>query len=360
MEIDIAWHGPWLRFPQLLVRVEHFSAFPSSLCLAFECGRLRATPGIARNAAEALRSLKTSEDSDVEHVWTGSAQLGPAESSSVIKFRNRHVGRDTCTHASGELRFCSMEDFVFFPDSWLCCETHICLQPVFAFNGTPKRSIEFIEIGYTTVSSTEALASVFHFGQSNRFHSGFVIRFSKLPRNVQQRFSGRDCGFGMYPEHDALCVSMSSICCGQHVSALLAHKPSLRWSLWRFQFLRPTLLVASRAYVTFVFLESFLETCLHPLLRFRLDFGISRAMLWLEKVWAPWLRRHTPPHSTWNFRSRYFCLHPRWRADPSSPTSFHFPDDGIPEDRKVDWVDEWTTTHLSYCFQRVFKHFQDV
>ena len=131
MEIDIAWHGPWLRFPQLLVRVEHFSAFPSSLCLAFECGRLRATPGIARNAAEALRSLKTSEDSDVEHVWTGSAQLGPAESSSVIKFRNRHVGRDTCTHASGELRFCSMEDFVFFPDSWLCCETHICLQPVF-------------------------------------------------------------------------------------------------------------------------------------------------------------------------------------------------------------------------------------
>ena len=70
-----------------------------------------------------------------------------------------------------------MEDFVFFPDSWLCCETHICLQPVFAFNGTPKRSIEFIEIGYTTVSSTEALASVFHFGQSNRFHSGFVDSF---------------------------------------------------------------------------------------------------------------------------------------------------------------------------------------
>ena len=122
----------------------------------------------------------------------------------------------------------------------------------------------------------------------------------------------------------------------------------------------PTQLVASRAYVTFVFLESFLETCLHPLLGFRLDFGISRAMLWLQKVWAPWLRRRTPPHSTWDFRSRCFCLHPRWRADPSSHTSFHFPHDGIPEDRKVDWVDEWTTTHLSYCFQRVFKHFQDV
>ena len=36
------------------------------------------------------------------------------------------------------------------------------------------------------------------------------------------------------------------------------------------------------------------------------------------------------------FQVRYFCLHPRWRADPSSPTSFHFPHDGIPEDRKVD------------------------
>ena len=174
MEIDITWHGPWLRFPQLLVRVEHFSAFPSSLWLAFECGRLRATPGIARNAAEALRSLKTltwnmyelvlrNLDRQNHQVSLSSETDMLAETHAHTRAGNWGSARWRILSSSRTLGSAVRLTFAY----------SLCLS----FNGTPKRSIEFIEIGYTTVSSTEALASVFHFGQSNRFHSGFVDSF---------------------------------------------------------------------------------------------------------------------------------------------------------------------------------------
>ena len=64
MEIDIAWQGPWLYFLHLfaplsqpLVCLKHFWRFLLSgpLC----AGGLRATPGVARNAAKTFRSLKS-------------------------------------------------------------------------------------------------------------------------------------------------------------------------------------------------------------------------------------------------------------------------------------------------------------
>ena len=209
-------------------------------------------------------------------------QLGPAESSSVIKSETDMLAETHAHTRAGNWGVLLDGGFCLLPGLLaLLWDSHlptacVCLQWYTETKHRVHRDWLY------TVSSTEALASVFHFGQSNRFHSGFVDSFLQTSQKRATTFFRE----GLWIRHVSRTWCsvrfMSSICCGQHVSALLA--TSHRWgeACEGFSSFGPTLLVASRAYVTFVFLESFLETCLHLLLRFRLDFGISRAMLWLE------------------------------------------------------------------------------
>ena len=167
-EIDIAWHGPWLYLLHLfaplsqpLVCLKHFLAFPSSLRSPLFAGGLRATPGVARNAAKTFGSLKSltlkfkalvlhnldwTESSSIKvignhwdylylFVWivlfSSIAMLWGLQGEIMFDSRtnsDEHIDWDACAHKREELRFCLM-DFVFFPDSRLCCETHthMCL-----------------------------------------------------------------------------------------------------------------------------------------------------------------------------------------------------------------------------------------
>ena len=134
-------------------------------------------PGVARNAAKTLGSLKSLT---LKFKALVLHNLDWAESSSIIKvicnhwdylyrfvgialfssivmlwdlqggygwLQDEHVDWDARAHKREELRFCLMQDFVFFPDSRLCCETHICLHlPTACFSPSNARSNQTREI----------------------------------------------------------------------------------------------------------------------------------------------------------------------------------------------------------------------
>ena len=331
-------------------------------------------PGVARNAAKTLGSLKSLTFKFKALVLHN---LDWAESSSIIKvicnhwdylyrfvgialfssivmlwdlqggygwLQNEHVDWDAA-HKREELRFCLMQDFVFFPDSRLCCETHICLHlPTACFcpsNGS-SRSNQTREICSCFIDEGRGLCLVL-VSPIDFWPCGFLS--SRLPKLLA--VSWLDIPFSMYSDtHPLPCI-----------------RPCLPTSHRRgetcegFSSFRPTQLVAVRGYTVYVFCQSFLETCLHSLLGFCLDFGVYLGP-WFDcrmfgfHGWESMLFRI--PHQV----PGVSVSHPRWKTDPSSPPRDHlFAFHGIPEDRKVDWVDEWIFRNLFYCSQRVFKVF---
>ena len=278
-------------------------------------------PGVARNTAKTLGSLKSLT---LKFKALVLHNLDWAESSSIIKviyyicnhwdylyrfvgialfssivmlwdlqggygwLQDEHVDWDAA-HKREELRFCLMQDFVFFPDSRLCCETHICLHlPTACFSPSNGRSNQTREICSCFIDEGRGLCLVL-VSPIDFWPCGFLSsRFPKL-----LAVSWLDIPFSMYSDtHQLPCI-----------------RPCLptshRWgeTCEGFSSFRPTQLVAVRGYTVYV--NPFCQIMFAFLARFLLGlWGVSGAVVWLQNVWIPWLRKYALPHSTsssWRF-----------------------------------------------------------
>ena len=227
-------------------------------------------PGVARNTAKTLGSLKSLT---LKFKALVLHNLDWAESSSIIKviyyicnhwdylyrfvgivlfssivmlwdlqggygwLQDEHVDWDAA-HKREELRFCLMQDFVFFPGSRLCCETHICLHlPTACFSPSNGRSNQTREICSCFIDEGRGLCLVL-VSPIDFWPCGFLSsRFPKL-----LAVSWLDIPFSMYSDtHQLPCI-----------------RPCLptshRWgeTCEGFSSFRPTQLVAVRGYTVYV------------------------------------------------------------------------------------------------------------
>ena len=178
---DGNWHClTWSMAPlcSIFAAVGSFEALPGVSSGPLWVLRDSEPPGVARNAAKTLGSLKSLTlkfKALVLHNldWAESASkvicnhwdylylfvsiCGNRLFSSIVMLwdlqggygwlQDEHVDWDARAHKREELRFCLMQDFVFFPDSRLSCETHICLHlPTACFSPSNARSNQRREI----------------------------------------------------------------------------------------------------------------------------------------------------------------------------------------------------------------------
>ena len=152
--------------------------------------------------------------------------------------QDEHVDWDARAHKREELRFCLMQDFVFFPDSRLCCETHICLHlPTACFSPSNARSNQRREICSCFIDEGRGLCLVL-VSPIDFWPCRFLSsRFPKL-----LAVSWLDIPFSMYSDtHPLPCI-----------------RPCLPTSHRRgetcegFSSFRPTQLVAVRGYTVYV------------------------------------------------------------------------------------------------------------
>ena len=119
-----------------------------------------------------------------------------------------------------------------------------------------------------------------------------------------------------------------------------------------FSSFRPTQLVAVRGYTVYV--NPFWR---HVCIRCSVS-AWTLGCIWGRGLIAECLDSMAEKVCSSAFSSSWrFCFASKEENSSSPPRDHLFAFHGIPEDRKVDWVDEWIFRNLFYCSQRVLKVF---